>query len=137
MYVIPAAISLLFLTPGILACDPAEAAQRVTDVEAMASFPPFATFLKTALASTDLGTLVTSDAEFSTLEQACIAEWRQMHPVSVYSAQSRDDIQSYQLKSPIDDVSFYMKDVSTNSNAYNRDRTFKLENDAWRFVEIY
>lgn len=133
------ALGLLFLTPGICACDPGEAAQRVTDVKALAGFRPFADYLTTALKTTDVGTLVQSDTQFAALEKACIDAWFQQHPLVAGLGASREDIKSYTILSPSPgyEANIFFKDTTTNQDAYNNARTFEITNNAWRFVEIY
>lgn len=136
------ALGLLFLTPGIIACDPEEAIERAAAVKSLTAFPPFVEYLKTTLPDTALEDLVKGDGQFATLERACIEEWFQAHPVNAGLPYTRatEGIASYTLTSPATGYDGKMQFAETPAGLSpyaDPVRSVELTNNGWRFVEVY
>lgn len=133
------ALSLLFLTPGIMALDPDEAAQRVDEVKALAAFAPFAAYLKTALAETTV-TALKDYAQCATLENACLDEWFALHPIGQPQALTRGNLARV---TPIDSdkanaaAMTFEQVPSIYLAPYTGNQQVNITNNGWRFVEIY
>ncbi|MEI7832587.1 MAG: hypothetical protein WCJ56_05260 [bacterium] len=136
------ALGLLFLTPGIIACDPEEAAQRTTELKSLVAFSPFVEYLKTTLPNTALESIVKNSTQFAALEKACIEEWFLGHPVNsgLPKTRSIEGIASYSLTYPADnyDGNIILAETPANVSPYaDPVRSFDLINNGWRFVEVY
>jgi hypothetical protein len=68
------AVALVFLTPGILATDPATASARISEITALSSIQALITFLGSPAGMAALSTQ--SGGDLGNLVAACISEWR-------------------------------------------------------------
>jgi len=116
------ALSLLLLTPGILAIDPVEARAHVARLAALQAFPALVTSLRQHLPLATLGEVVRQQ-DVSTLLQNCVREWQATDSVSARNATMRPT-ERYFFSATVKDVSNpFMTDIL-------------LENSAWRYVSV-
>lgn len=78
------AVSLIFLTPGILVTDPTQAGQAVSKIQALPSFATLASFLAQNLPTSSLNDLQTSTT-LESLKAACINDLTQLQSHALQS----------------------------------------------------
>jgi len=117
------ALSLLFLTPGILSIEPDEAQSRIEELKGLSSFSDVVNFLKQELPQKGIPDIV-KEEEYNELLSKCIEEWLQKQ-----TSKSRDLVPS---PAQVDYFEVSVKDQSNPSKV-----VFELKNKAFRFVNVY
>lgn len=114
------ALMLCFMTRGIATSDPQQAAQRLDEIQALASFIPLLSFLRSRLLAQGLDFIV-ADADYAGLLQAVVAEWARLH-----FSQSRVD--------PVDPIILNgFVGLSYDADQANQ---LNLQNTKFRYVSV-
>lgn len=85
------ALSLVFITPGILTTTPSEASQRIAQIQLLKSFDALVTYLAANLAQTLLSD-IRKTSQLDNLIAACIDEWSNTNGRSPRGVRSRDAV---------------------------------------------
>lgn len=117
------ALSLLFLTPGILSVKPEEAQSRIEELKGLTSFSDFINFLKQELPQKGISEIVKEEG-YKQLLGRCVEEWLQKH-----TAKGRGLVLN---PTQVDYFQVSVKDQSNPSKVI-----FELKNGAFRFVNVY
>lgn len=119
------ALTLLYMTPGIVSIDLTEAASRLTALQALPSFVALTTFLAKNLPTTSLSALA-KGGQLASLKQACITDYLATHRAalrSTHHTRAADD--------PLGQVTVSAGVKSTDGTPLN------FNNSGWRYVSIY
>jgi hypothetical protein len=150
------AMSLLFLTPGILATTPDVAEERASELRSYSCFQPLVDHLRSALPTRSLNSLTAEDHALEDLLTACVMEWIDSHPVPGTSSSMEG--QSLPVRASTKEGGVIL-DAQTFTKAYFNgqfrvdivDSTIvkrdglpilvgvrdSIQNSAFRFVQIY
>jgi hypothetical protein len=119
------ALSLLYLTPGILSIDPIESESRIQELKNLPSFPDVVKYLDQNLPQKPLSDLLQGD-ELPNLLAQCIEEWLQTH-----TPKENKGI----APQPIQPVALFNVEVKNDSNP--KAIALTLVNQDWRFVNVW
>ena len=118
------ALTLLFMTPGILTTTPAEAAAALAALQALTAFAPLSTFLAQKLPANSLPALA-KGTQLETFKSACIAEYQAGHSSK----------QAKVTRAPTRDANSSQIDA-TFSNTVDKPAEVALSNFAFRYVSL-
>lgn len=129
------AISLLFLTPGILTTDPKETPQRISELQSLSGFSTLLSYLKTNLPVKAISDIV-KDTQYGQLLGNCINEWMKLHPFEnrTLSMIKKGMVPKFPQKRSISSNGYCYLDPNDSSNLSSV--RYTIGNYGWRTVVV-